>query len=83
MVVNDEYSRYPVVEILSKILAKAVLPKLHSVFALFGIQTIVKTDHGPPFNGSDFIEFAIYLGISIEKKTRLWPRANGEAERFM
>lgn len=37
MVVIDDYSRYPVIEILSKISAKAVLPKLDSVFALFGI----------------------------------------------
>lgn len=83
MVVIDDYSRYPVVEILSKISAKAVLPKLDSVFALFGIPDVVKTDNGPPFNGSEFKEFANHLGFKHRKITPLWPQANGEAERFM
>lgn len=83
MVVIDDYSRYPVVEILSKISAKVVLPKLDSVFALFGIPDFVKTDSGPPFNGSEFKEFANHLGFKHRKITPLWPQANGEAERFM
>jgi hypothetical protein len=34
LVIVDYYSRYPVVEILSKLTAKAVIPKLDNVFAL-------------------------------------------------
>ncbi|XP_062577717.1 uncharacterized protein K02A2.6-like [Saccostrea cucullata] len=83
MVVVDDYSRYPVVEILSRLTAKAVIPKLDNVFALFGIPDVVKTDNGPPFNGSLFKEFAKHLGFQHRKITPLWPQANGEAERFM
>lgn len=60
-----------------------MLPKFDSVFALFGIPDVVKTDNGPPFNGSEFKEFANHLGFKHRKITLLWPQANGEAERFM
>jgi hypothetical protein len=79
----DDYSRYPVVEILSKLTAKAVIPKLDNVFALFGIPDVVKSDNGPPFNGLHFKDFAKHLGFLHRKITPLWPQANGEAERFM
>ena len=45
MVIVDDYLRYPVVEILSKLTAKAVIPKLDTVFAMFGIPDVVKTDN--------------------------------------
>ena len=37
----------------------------------------------PPFNGVEFSNFAKYLGFRHRKVQPLWPRANGEAERFM
>ena len=83
MVIVDDYSRYPVVEILSKLTAKAVIPKRDNVFAMFGIPDVFKTDNGPPFNGAMVKEFANYLGFHHRKITPLWPQANGEAERFM
>ena len=83
MIIVDDYSRYPVVKILSKLTAKAVIPKLDNVFAMFGIPDVVKTDNGPPFNGAMFKEFANYLGFHHRKITPLWPQANGEAECFI
>ena len=83
MVIVDDYSRYPVVEILSKLTAEAVIPKLDNVFAMFGIPDVFKTDNGPPFNGAMVKEFANYLGFHHRKITPLWPQANGEAELFM
>ena len=63
--------------------AKAVIPKLDNIFAMFGTPEIVKTDNGPLFNGSEFARFADYIGFKHKKVTALWPQANGEAERFM
>ena len=83
MVIVDDYSRYPVVEVLSNLSAKSVIPKMDSVFALFGIPDVVKTDNGPPFNGREFKGFAEHLGFHHRKITPLWPQANGEVERFM
>ena len=44
---------------------------------------VVKSDNGPPFNGDEFAKFASVLGFRHRKVTPLWPRANGEVERFV
>ena len=44
---------------------------------------MLKSDNGPPFNGQDFAKFADVLGFKHRKVTPLWPRANGEVERFV
>ena len=83
LVVVDDYSRYPEVEILRSTSAKAVVPHLDSIFARQGIPDVVRTDNGPPFNSESFQMFATHLGFRHRKITPLWPRANGEAERLM
>ncbi|XP_048765085.2 uncharacterized protein LOC125672921 [Ostrea edulis] len=83
MVVIDEYSRYPVVEILKSISAKSVMTRFDKIFAEFGIPCTLKSDNGPQFNGSEFKQFAEYLGFKHRKITPLWPMANAESERFM
>lgn len=83
LVIVDDYSRYPVVETVKSTSAHSVIPVFDKVFAMFGIPKIVKTDNGPPFNSSKFLDFAKYLGFTHRKITPYWPRANGEAERMM
>ncbi len=83
LVVIDDFSRYPEVEIVSSTSARATIPKLDAIFARQGIPEVVKTDNGPPFQGKEFVAFAKYCGFHHRKITPLWPRANGEAERFM
>ena len=83
LVVIDEYSRFPEVEIVKSTSAKSVIPRLDAIFARQGIPNELKTDNGPPFNGTEFSNFAKYLGFHHRKVQPLWPRANGEAERFM
>ncbi|XP_033103314.1 uncharacterized protein K02A2.6-like [Anneissia japonica] len=73
---HRRFSRFPEVEIVSSTSAKSTIPKLDAVVARQGIPDIVKSDNGPPFNGFEFSQFS-------QKCTPLWPRANGEAERFM
>jgi hypothetical protein len=67
MVIVDDYSRYQVVEVLSKLSTKSVIPKLDSVFALFEIPNIMKADNGPPLNGREFKGFAENLGFHHRK----------------
>jgi len=83
LLVVDDYSRYPFVEIVSSTSASATIPKLDQIFAMFGTPGTVKSDNGPPFNGEDFARFAKILGFHHRKVTPLWPRANGEVERFV
>ena len=83
LVVTDEYSRYPVVEILDSTAAVAVIPRLDRIFAEFGIPESLKSDNGPPFNSHEFAQYCQHMGIRHRKITPLWPRANAETERFM
>jgi transposase InsO family protein len=83
LVIVDEYSRFPVVEIVRSTSGKTVIPMFDKVFSQFGIPEVVKTDNGPPFNGHEFAAFAKHMGFQHRKITPCWPQANGEAERFM
>ena len=83
LVVTDDYSRYPIVEVVHTTAAKLVIPRLNKIFSEFGIPEVVRSDNGPPYNSQDFRDFADSLGFKHRKVTPLWPRANGEVERFM
>ena len=83
MVIVDDYTRYPVVDILHSISSSVVIPRMDNIFSMFGIPHVVKTDNGPPFNGSQFSQFAQHMGFHHRKITPLWPQANATAERFM
>ena len=83
LVVFDDYSRFPVVEALTSISAKSVIPRLDSIFSMFGIPSVCRTDSGSPFNGDDSRQFAIQMGFKHRRVTPLHPRANSHVERFM
>ena len=68
---------------ISTVSFKIVEPRLNKIFSEFGIPEVLRTENGPPFNGKDFAHFARTLGFKHRKVTPLWPRANGEVERFM
>ena len=83
LVVIDDYSRYPEVEVVSSTSSACVLPKLDMIFARQGYPKILKTDNGPPMNGSQFTSFTEDCGVQHREITPGHPEANGEAERFM
>ena len=83
LVLIDEYSRFPEVEIVHSTSAMATIPKLDGIFSRQGIPDVVKSDNGPPFNSDEFANFASFLGFEHRKVTPYWPKANGEVERFM
>ena len=67
LVIIDEHSRYPVVEIV------------HSVS---GRPDVIKTDNGSPFNSTAFEKYAENNGFKHRRIIPLWPRANAHAEAF-
>ena len=83
MVVIDDYSRYPIVEPLTSLSAKAVIPRLERIFSMFGIPSVCRTDSGPPFQGDEFRQFAKQMEFKHRRITPLNPRANSVVERFM
>lgn len=82
-VLIDNYTKYPVVEILPSTAFHHLQPALEKTFVLFGLSQVIKTDNGPPFQGSEFKHFLSRLGIRHRRITPQWPQANGEVERFM
>ena len=83
LVVIDNYSRYPEVEVTHSTSATATIPKLDAIFARQGVPAVLISDNGPPFSGYEFARFAEHMGFHHRKVTPLWPQANGEAEKFM
>lgn len=83
LVIIDEQSRFPVVEVVRSTSAEQILPRLRKTFALFGTPDVVKSDNGPPFNGKDMASLAAELNFHHRKVTPYWPQANGTVERFM
>ena len=83
LLITDDFSRFPVVDIVKSTSAKTVLPKLDRTFSELGIPEVMRTDNGPPFNGQEFKSFSHDMGFKHRKVTPRWPRANGEVERFV
>ena len=83
LVVTDDYSRFPVVEVISSVSANVVIPTLDKILAEHGIPNIIRSDNGSPFNSQSFKLFSEELGFHHRKITPLWPMANSEVERFM
>ena len=67
LVVTDEYSRYPVVEVLDSTSARSVIPRFDKMLSEFGFPDSIKTDNGPPFNSKDFSDFCSHNGIHHRK----------------
>ncbi|XP_037136291.1 uncharacterized protein K02A2.6-like [Syngnathus acus] len=82
LVLIDEYSRFPFVEIMPSTSACKLIPVLDKIFSTVGIPKVVKSDNGPPFSSKDFSDFARYLGFHHRKITPYWPQANAAVERF-
>ena len=69
LVVIDKSSRFPEVEIITIMSTKATTPKLNAILSRQGVPEILKTDHGPPFNGKEFTSYAEYEGFNHKKIT--------------
>jgi hypothetical protein len=79
----DRYSRYPEVEVVRSTKMSTVIPKIDQMFARHDMPTIIKSDNGPPFNGTEYKPYLEVLGIKAKFSTPIWPQGNAEAERFM
>ncbi|RUM41893.1 MAG: hypothetical protein DSY80_08160 [Desulfocapsa sp.] len=82
LVVTDEYSRYPVVEIVRHTSAEVVIQRVDEMFALFGFPEVIKSDNGPPFQGHAWSQYVKSRGIRHRKITPQWPKANAQVENF-
>lgn len=81
LILMDKYSCFPVVEAVSTTNGLSVMPALKTIFAQFDPRKL-KSDNGPPFNSNKFTRFAEELVFTHHRVTTIWPKANGETERF-
>ena len=79
----DDYSRFCFAEPVTSTSAKAVIPVMDRILSTFGNIKELKSDNGPPFSSHEFAEFARYYGFPHRRITPLWPKGNGEIERFI
>ena len=79
--VNDDYSRFPVVNIVRSTSPRSSVP-VYEIFSEFGIPKKVRSDNGSPFNSKEFRDFAAFLGFENKTVTPYYPQANGMVEKF-
>ena len=73
----DEYSRFPVVEILRSTAVETVILVVDKVFCTYGYPEVIKSD-----NGQAWKRFVNSCGVRHRKIHPLWPQANAQAESF-
>ncbi|KAL5013444.1 hypothetical protein ScPMuIL_007714 [Solemya velum] len=82
LVIVNEYSRYPVVEIVRSVSANATIPVLDKVIGMFSMPKVIKIDNGSPFNSRAFRQYAETMRFVHRIITPRWLRANAQAENF-
>lgn len=77
----DYYSDYFEVDPLSHSkAAPAIIKRLKRHMSSHGIPATVFSDNGPPFNSSDFSDFAEEYGFQHETSSPRYPQSNGKVE---
>ena len=83
LVVVDQRSKYPEVEIIGSTASTATLGTLNKIFSSHGLSHKVITDNGSPFQSQQFKTYMQQKGICHHRITPLHPKANSTAENFM
>ena len=82
-VLIDQYTKFPVVNIVKSTGWETLRPVLEDALATHGIPDIITTDGGPPYNGEEFRKFAQSMGFTHRLTTPESAQANGFAEIFV
>ena len=56
LVMIDEYSRFPVIEVVRSTAAETVIPVVDKVFCTYWYPEVIKSDNGPPFNSQAVLD---------------------------
>ena len=82
MVLMDQFSRYPEIELTRSNAITPVQERLKKIFATHGVPKVVQTDNGPPFNSHEFKQLATETGFIHKPVTPYHPKAQGQVENF-
>ena len=81
LILVDAHSKWLEVRLLSSILSSAIVLSLCSIFAEFGLPSILVMDNGSYFTSSEFQHFTHQNGIKHFFSSPYHPLSNGLAER--
>ena len=83
LVVIDQRTRFPEVEVIGSTAAVPTLAALNKIFSTHGLPHKVISDNGSPFHSYQFKQYMKSKGIDHHRITPLHPKANSTAENFM
>ena len=83
LLVNDAYSRWPEVKLMSNTTATATVEAMRGLFAAYGLPQVVVSDNGPQLVSKEFETFLEGNGIKHIKSAPYNPASNGLAERLV
>ena len=82
-VLIDQYSKFPVVQVVKSTSWEHLKPGLQEAFAMHGIPERITTDGGPPYSGHEFAKYCESMGVDHHTTTPEDAQANGFAEAFV
>ena len=83
LVLLDETTGFPEVEIMNKTTAFHTIRAFEKAIARHGLPDTIKSDNGSPFQSKELKDYLTAQGIHHHRVTPLWPQANGKVEGFM
>ena len=82
-VLIDQYSKFPVVQVVKSTSWEQLKPGLEEALATHGIPEKITTDGGPPYSGHEFGKYCQRMGVEHHTTTPEDAQANGFAEAFV
>lgn len=83
LVIVDYRSRYLIARPVKSTSFECTRKVLDQVFEKEGYPKTIKSDNGPPFNGTEYKEYCFKRGIATVFSTPLFPQQNGMVESYM
>ncbi len=81
LVVVDYFSKFIEADKLVDLSSSSTIDLLKSYFRRHGIPLKLRTDNGPQYSSSEFVDFCKQYGIEHHTSSPYHPQANGHAER--
>ena len=83
LLVADYFSKFPIGKKLSNQTSGHVINLLKTMFAEYGIPTVVYTDQGTQFASEEFRAFAVQYRFQVQHSSPRYPQSNGSIEAMV